>query len=92
MCGLVGLKPTRARTPKGPDVAEGWFGLAVEHALTRTVRDSAALLDVSHGPDPGAPYYPPPPERPYLEEVSRPPGIPESRFLDGTHAVGSYGY
>ena len=74
MCGLVGLKPTRGRTPKGPDIAEGWFGLSVEHALTRTVRDSAALLDVSQGPDPGAPYYPPPPERPYLEEVGRPPG------------------
>lgn len=74
MCGLVGLKPTRGRTPKGPDVAEGWFGLSVEHALTRTVRDSAALLDVSRGPDPGAPYYPPPPERPYVEEVAYPPG------------------
>ena len=74
MCGLVGLKPTRGRTPKGPDTAEGWFGLSVEHALTRTVRDSAALLDVTHGPDPGAPYYPPPPDRPYLEEVTRPPG------------------
>ena len=74
MCGLVGLKPTRGRTPKGPDTAEGWFGLSVEHALARTVRDSAALLDVSQGPDPGAPYYPPPPERPYLEEVTRPPG------------------
>ena len=74
MCGLVGLKPTRGRTPKGPDTAEGWFGLSVDHALTRTVRDSAALLDVTHGPDPGAPYYPPPPDRPYLEEVTRPPG------------------
>ena len=74
MCGLVGLKPTRGRTPKGPDAAEGWFGLSVEHALTRTVRDSAALLDISHGPDPGAPYYPPLPDRPYLKEVTRPPG------------------
>lgn len=74
MCGLVGLKPTRGRTPKGPDAAEGWFGLSVEHAVTRTVRDSAALLDVSQGPDPGAPYYPPPPERPYLEEVALRPG------------------
>ncbi len=74
MCGLFGLKPTRARTPKGPAAAEGWFGMAVDHAVTRTVRDSAALLDVSHGPDPGAPYYPPPPERAYLDEVARPPG------------------
>ena len=74
MCGLFGLKPTRARTPKGPDVAEGWFGMSVDHAVTRTVRDSAALLDISQGQDPGAPYYPPPPERPFLEEVTRPPG------------------
>ena len=74
MCGLFGLKPTRGRTPKGPDVAEGWFGMSVDHAVTRTVRDSAALLDISQGPDPGAPYYPPPPERPYIQEVTRPPG------------------
>ncbi|MCY4370042.1 MAG: amidase [bacterium] len=74
MCGLFGLKPTRARTPKGPLAAEGWFGMSVDHAVTRTVRDSAALLDISQGPDQGAPYYPPPPERPYLEEVTRPPG------------------
>ena len=74
MCGLVGLKPTRGRTPKGPDAAEGWFGLSVEHAVTRTVRDSAALLDITQGADPGAPYYPPPPDRPYLEEVALPPG------------------
>lgn len=75
MCGLFGLKPTRARTPKGPHAAEGWFGMSVDHALTRTVRDSAALLDIASGPDPGAPYFPPPPERPFLEEAGRPPGM-----------------
>src|SRR5207253_3056906 len=48
-CGLFGLKPTRARTPMGPDVGDGWHGLNVEHALTRSVRDSAALLDATHG-------------------------------------------
>lgn len=74
MCGLFGLKPTRARTPKGPRVAEGWFGMSVDHVLTRTVRDSAALLDIAAGPDPGAPYFPPPPPRPFLEETGRPPG------------------
>ncbi len=74
MCGVFGLKPTRARTPKGPYTGEGWFGLSVDHVLTVTVRDSAALLDASHGPDPGAPYYPPPPTRPYIEEVGAPPG------------------
>lgn len=74
MCGLFGLKPTRARTPKGPRAAEGWFGLSVDHVLTRTVRDSAALLDIAAGPDPGAPYFPPPPPRPFLEEAGHPPG------------------
>lgn len=74
MCGVFGLKPTRARTPMGPDAGEGWFGLSVDHALTRTVRDSAALLDATSGPDPGAPYFPPPPERPFVEEANRPPG------------------
>ncbi len=75
MCGLFGLKPTRARTPKGPDIGESWFGLSVDHAVSITVRDSAALLDVTLGPDPGAPYSPAPPATPYLDEVGRPPGI-----------------
>ncbi len=73
-CGLFGLKPTRGRTPMGPDIGDAWNGFVVEHALTRSVRDSAALLDATSGPDPGAPWYPPPPERPFLEEVSREPG------------------
>lgn len=84
MCGLFGLKPTRGRTPKGPDAAEGWFGMSVEHAVTRTVRDSAALLDLSQGPDPGAPYYPPPPERSYTEEAGRPPGRLNIAFSTGS--------
>jgi amidase len=62
-CGLFGLKPTRARTPMGPDVGEGWGGMAVSHAITRTVRDSAALLDATGGPDVGDPYWAPPPVR-----------------------------
>jgi len=73
-CGLFGLKPTRGRTPLGPDVAEGWQGFAVVHALTRSVRDSAALLDATCLPEQGAPYYPPPPTRPYLTEVGTAPG------------------
>ncbi|MDH3500160.1 MAG: amidase, partial [Acidimicrobiia bacterium] len=75
MCGLFGLKPTRARTPKGPDVGEGWFGLSVDHALTVSVRDSAVLLDVTQGPDPGAPYFPPSPARLYADEVDTAPGL-----------------
>jgi amidase/6-aminohexanoate-cyclic-dimer hydrolase len=73
-CGLFGLKPTRARNPMGPDAGEGWSGASVGHAVTRTVRDSAALLDATSGPDVGDPYWAPPPAGPYLAEVGRDPG------------------
>lgn len=73
-CGVFGLKPTRARTPAGPDHAELWGGLAVQHALTRSVRDSAALLDATAGPDIGDPYWAPPPARPFIKEVGADPG------------------
>jgi amidase/6-aminohexanoate-cyclic-dimer hydrolase len=73
-CGLFGLKPTRARNPLGPDQGEGWGGASVAHAITRTVRDSAALLDATSGPDVGDPYWAPPPARPFLQEVGRLPG------------------
>jgi len=73
-CGLFGLKPTRARNPAGPDVGEGWSGLSVGHAVTRSVRDSAALLDATHGPAPGDPYHAPPPARTFLAEVGAEPG------------------
>jgi amidase len=73
-CGLFGLKPTRARTPAGPDLGEGWSGASVAHAITRSVRDSAALLDAAAGPDVGDPYWAPPPARPFLAEVGADPG------------------
>jgi amidase len=73
-CGLFGLKPTRARVPLGPQYGDAVGGGAVEHALTRSVRDSAALLDAVHGPMPGDPYPAPPIERPFLEQVGRDPG------------------
>lgn len=73
-CGLFGLKPTRARNPLGPDLGDIMGGLVVEHALTRSVRDSAALLDATCGPETGDPYWAPPRERPYREEVTRDPG------------------
>ncbi len=73
-CGLFGLKPTRGRNPLGPDVGEAWCGLACDHVLTRSVRDSAAMLDATSGPDVGAPYYAPPPARPFLDEVGVDPG------------------
>ncbi len=68
-CGLVGLKPTRARNPLGPALGDAFSGLIAEHAVTRTVRDSAALLDATAGPDLGDPYCAPPPSRPFLQEV-----------------------
>ncbi|MBI4459368.1 MAG: amidase, partial [Acidobacteria bacterium] len=73
-CGVFGLKPTRGRNPLGPDIGDVMSGLAVEHALTLSVRDSAALLDATCGPDPGAPYWAVPPQRPFLQEVATPPG------------------
>jgi amidase/6-aminohexanoate-cyclic-dimer hydrolase len=73
-CGLFGLKPSRGRTPMGPLRTEGWGGLSIHHAVSRTVRDSAALLDATQGPEPGSRYAAPTPTRPYLEEVGRDPG------------------
>src|SRR5579859_7560663 len=73
-CGVVGLKPTRGRISTGPDTGELLFGLAVEFAVSRSVRDSAALLDAVHGPGVGDPYGIAPPGRPYLDEVTIPPG------------------
>jgi len=68
-CGLFGLKPTRARNPLGPDFGDMFSGMICEHAVTRSVRDSAALLDATSGPDVGDPYWAPPPARPFLQEV-----------------------
>jgi Asp-tRNA(Asn)/Glu-tRNA(Gln) amidotransferase A subunit family amidase len=73
-CGLVGLKPTRGRNTFAPYAGEGLGGCSTEHAVTLTVRDSAALLDVTCGPGPGDPYVAPPPAGPYLQEVGRTPG------------------
>ena len=68
-CGLVGLKPSRGRTSLGPDVGERWGGLSVEHVVTRSVRDTAAILDAVAGEMPGDPYAAPAPRRPFVAEV-----------------------
>jgi amidase len=73
-CGVVGLKPSRGRTSFGPDLGEGVGGLGVEGVVSRTVRDTAAMLDVAQGYMPGDPYTAPPPVRPYGEEVGAPTG------------------
>ena len=72
-CHLVGLKPSRGRVPVGPGHAEIWFGLNHEHVLTRTVRDCALMLDLTAGPDAGAPYAVPSPDRPFAAAIERDP-------------------
>lgn len=72
-CGLFGMKPTRGRTPVGPFIGEAWSGFAGEHVLTRSVRDSAALLDATHGPDIGNPHPLPQFSGSWLAAVSRAP-------------------
>jgi amidase len=73
-CGLFGLKPTRGRNSLGPHFGDIFSGLVVEHAVTRSVRDSAALLDATAGYDPGDPYITPVPARPFAQEVGALPG------------------
>ncbi len=73
-CGLVGLKPSRQRTSEGPLAGDFMSGLTAELCVSRSVRDTAALLDAVHGPAPGDPYVAPPPLRPYVEEVGADPG------------------
>jgi len=80
-CGLFGLKPTRGRNPLGPIFGDVGNGIVHEHALTRTVRDSATLLDQTAGPDLGAPYFAPPPQRLFHEEVGRDAGKLKIGFL-----------
>jgi len=73
-CGVFGFKPTRGRVPLGPTQFEGWNGLAHHHALTISVRDSAALLDATGGQELGSPYLSPAPLHPFLGEIGADPG------------------
>ena len=83
-CGLFGLKPTRARLPAGPLQGEGWGGMSTEHVLTRSVRDSAAMLDATCGADAGAPYSLPRPSQAFFKDVGAPPGRLRISFLKTT--------
>lgn len=91
MCGLLGLKPSRGRMPLGPDISEGWSGLVVPHVISRSVRDSAAFLEATHGGDLGAPYDEPRGSTRFVDAVSRAPrklkiGVTTSAILgDQTH-------
>jgi amidase len=87
-CGLVGLKPTRARTSLGPEFGDMMGGLVCEHVLTRSVRDTAAVLDAVAGPAHGDPYSAPPPRRSYREELTAPAGALRVGILT-TSPVGS---
>lgn len=81
-CGLFGLKPSRGRNPSGPDLGRVWQDAVQEHVITRTVRDSAIMLDATQGPDTGAPYIIRPPALPYREEIKKPPGKLKIAFCD----------
>ena len=73
-CGLFGIKPSRGRISLGPDEGESWGGLVARHVVTRSVRDSAAVLDAIEGGDPGDPYQIPRPARPYAADLGVAPG------------------
>lgn len=83
-CGLFGLKPTRGRVPLGPTQFEGWNGFSAHHAITISVRDSAALLDATVGAEPGSPFFSPAPARPFLKEVGADPGKLRIALIPGT--------
>ena len=72
-CGLFGLKPSRGRMSMAPDAGEGWGGLSTGHVVSRSVRDSALMLDCTAGPEPGAPYAAPMQEGSFLEAIARQP-------------------
>lgn len=73
-CGVIGLKPTRGRLPIGPDGGEKWAGLVTEGVVSRSVRDTARMLDALSGPMPGDPYFAAVPARPFASEVVAGPG------------------
>jgi amidase len=73
-CGLVGLKPTRQRISEGPLIGDNMSGLTAELVVSKSVRDTAAVLEAVHGPAPGDPYVAPTPSRPYTEEIGADPG------------------
>jgi len=83
------MKPSRGRVSLAPFAGEGWGGLSQQHAVTRSVRDSALLLDIASVPQLGDPYWAPPPERPFAEEAKRDPGKMRIAFTTAALTYGS---
>jgi amidase len=86
-CGLFGLKSSRGRNPVGPNFDEEWDGMSHSHVVTRSVRDSAAMLDAVCGTETGSPYGAPTPERPFTEEVN----IAPKKLRIGSYTRPAYG-
>jgi amidase len=89
-CGLVGLKPSRGRVSQAPLIGESWAGATIDGCVTRTVRDTAAVLDAISGYEPGDPYMAPPFVRPLIEEVGADPGRLRVGFIDRSPDVASH--
>ncbi len=87
-CGLFGLKPSRGRISMAPDAGESWGGLSAGHVVSRSVRDSALMLDCTAGLEPGDPYAAPTPERPFVEAIARPPTKLRIAMMLGDHRGG----
>lgn len=83
-CGLVGFKPTRARLPDGPASGEGWGGMAMDGSLSRSLRDTAVMLDATAGPDLGAPYWAPPMRGTFAQAMQAEPGQLRVRYSTTT--------
>lgn len=88
--GLVGLKPSRGRNPSGPIKAEGWAGQSISHVVSRSVRDSAAMLDATHGPESGDAYAAPCQLESFLSQSQREPGVLKIAVSREKWGMGSY--
>jgi len=87
-CGLFGLKPSRGRMTLAPDAGEGWGGLSIGHVVSRSVRDSALMLDCTAGSEPGDPYTAPTPECSFVEALGCPPRKLKIAMVLGDHRGG----
>ncbi|HEY8973321.1 MAG TPA: amidase [Burkholderiaceae bacterium] len=80
-CGLFGLRPSRGRVSSGPGIGEAWFGASSEGVISRSVRDTARMLDALAGAEPGDPVVIAPPDAPHAQAMQRPPGALRIGFM-----------